>query len=104
LSGYARKVASCKQDGTMELLEGKAPLSFQGKLFLAEKAWRATTDFMLSIHSLVFLLLSWNLMARSNNISGLMFVHMSMSMDALVVNIPCQKGFYCNFLYFHNLL
>ena len=50
------------------LIEGKRPVRFDGYRFLALNAVKATKDFKCSMFAHLFLLLCWNLMARSASV------------------------------------
>ncbi len=72
----------------MSAIEGKSPITFEGYRFLAAK-FKDNKDYALGIFSHVFLLLSWNLMARCvYNV----FNHISWNMDALTIVFPKHKG------------
>lgn len=92
LTGYRRVVQKKKQDGEMEMHEGKYPLSFSGYRFLAKKALAQTTDFPVAIFAHIFLLLCWNLLARCVSVSSLMFQHISWEEDSMVVVFPTTKS------------
>ena len=70
-AGYKRQYAQMKQEGTVvNVTEGKNPLSFSGYKYIAKRAVTATDDFELAIFAWVFLVLSWNLMARCVSVIG----------------------------------
>jgi hypothetical protein len=75
LSGYKRKVANLKQQGVMKVTEGKAQITFDGYKTIAQKALSATVDFALNTFAWVFLLMSWNIMARCSTSSAIMIDH-----------------------------
>ena len=76
----------------MSILEGKQPITFDGYLFLARTAMETKADFGSNTFSHLFLLLSWNLMARSVSVSKIMHNHMTWSGDALQITLPTHKG------------
>ena len=92
LTGYRRVVQKKKQDGEMEMHEGKYPLSFSGYRYLAKKAIAQTSDFQLAIFAHIFLLLCWNLLARCVSVSSIMFQHISWEEDSMVVVFPTTKS------------
>ena len=84
LMGYKRQVATLKQNGEMKVTEGKAAISFDGYRLIANAALKQTTDFPLAIFAWLFIVLSWNIMARCNTTSSIMFDHLQWSGDCLV--------------------
>ena len=91
-SGYKRLVADKKLNGEMEVQEGKCPITFAGYIFVAQKALKMTADFHLSMFAHLFLLLCWNLMARSVSVCTIMLQHISWEQDSMVVTTPKHKG------------
>lgn len=65
------------------MTEGKVPLTFQAYNYLARRALAMTADFPLAMFAHLFLLLCWNLIARSVSVSSLMFNHISWEEDAM---------------------
>jgi hypothetical protein len=92
LGGYKRKVASLKQSGEMALQEGKAPISFDGYRLIVKKAVSVTEEFGLATFAWVFLVLTWNIMARCNTTAGIMYDHIKWENDSLVIHVPVSKG------------
>ena len=90
--GLVRKIAQLKQTGEMSMIEGKQPMSFAGYQFLALKALHQQRDMTLSIFGHLFLVLCWNLMARSASVASLMFDHFGWEQDSLVITFPAHKG------------
>lgn len=90
--GYKRKIAILKQNGQIKITEGKAPLSFEGYIYLARKAVEQKEDFQYGSFAWVFLLFCWNLMARNVSVSGIMFDHIGCVGDALTIIFPKHKG------------
>lgn len=92
LAGYKRKVATLKQNGEMKLQEGKSPISYDGYRLIVNKALSARNDFSLAIFAWVFIVLTWNIMARCNTTSGIMYDHIKWENDSLVIHVPVSKG------------
>ena len=92
LGGYKRKIGQLQLSGVMSLVEGKQPVTFDGYRFLALNAVQARKDFSSSIFAHLFLLICWNLMARSVSVGSIMYAHMSWAGDALQITIPVHKG------------
>lgn len=91
-AGYKRKIGEMKLNGEMSMQEGKQPITFDAVKFICKESMKQTTDFKLSIFAHIFVLLCWNLVARSISVSSLMFDHISWSNDALVMVFPTHKG------------
>ena len=91
-SGYKRKVAQLKEDGELPMMEGKIAMSTTGYNFLAEMALTQQEDFNLYTFVHYFLLLCWNLMARSVSVSHIMYDHITWEEDALCINLGKTKG------------
>ena len=85
-------MATLKQNGEMKLQEGKAPISYEGYRLIVNKALGATADFSLAIFAWVFIVLTWNIMARCNTTSGIMFDHIKWENDSMVIHVPVSKG------------
>lgn len=92
ITGYQRIIQKKKQNGEIDMHEGKYPLSFSGYRFLAKKAIAQTTDFPLAIFAHIFLLLCWNLLARCVSVSSIMFQHISWEEDSMVIVFPTTKS------------
>lgn len=84
ITGYQRIIQKKKQNGEIEMHEGKYPLSFSGYRYLAKKAIAQTSDFPLAIFAHIFLLLCWNLLARCVSVSSIMYQHISWEEDSMV--------------------
>lgn len=69
----------------MDLVEGKTPMSFAGYRLLAKHALSRTVDLNMAVFAHLFLLLCWNLIARTNSVSSIMFDHISWKQDAMVI-------------------
>lgn len=59
--------------------------------WLAKKCVTATVDYMQSTFSWAYLVLCWNLMARSDNVQMLLFEHIRWENDAMVVQFVKTK-------------
>lgn len=90
--GYKRTVADLKQTGDMPMMEGRQPMTFDGVRFLVRQAMKQTSDFPLAIFAHIFVLLCWNLVARSVSVSSLMYDHISWDADSMVIVFPTHKG------------
>jgi hypothetical protein len=91
-AGYKRKIADLKQNGDLSTTEGKAAMTFPGDKFVAKEAASAERDFRSSMFAWTFLILAWNLMARSVSVSGIMFDHIQWVNDSLTIVFPKHKG------------
>ena len=92
MTGYRRVIQKKKQDGEMDVHEGKFPLSFSGYRYLAKKAMQQNREFQQSIFAHVFLLFCWNMIARCVSVSLLMFTHFTWEEDSMVVIFPTTKS------------
>lgn len=108
LDGYKRLVADLKQKGIMSIEEGKQPLSFSGYSFVARKLLRLPSSrgesyvcmlygkmfktIYVGSFAWTFLVLTWNLMARSNSTSLIKLKHVCWRDDALIITLPQHKG------------
>jgi hypothetical protein len=112
LKGWSRLVATLKQQAKMDVVEGKLPLSVQGFETLAETLAKARVEdfqskrqqrgrnvtvkqgntFGRALFGWAFIVLQWNLLARSNSIATIMLEHVSWQQDALVITIPKSKS------------
>ena len=90
--GYKRLVAEKKLTGEMKLKEGKTPITFAGYSFLADVALKQKRDHNSGSFSHLFLILCWNLMARSVSVGSIMFQHISWEGDSLLITTPKHKG------------
>lgn len=91
MKGYKRKVATLKLDGKMAVFEGKHHLSFQAYCVLA-KHLLSSSDFNQMLFAWPYLLLQWNLIARTNTIACMMMEHIGWEGDALLISTPKHKG------------
>ena len=90
LKGYKRMVSTYKQQGKMPVFEGKFHLPFDGYCLLAETLLGAEHSQML--FGWPFLVLQWNLMARSATVSDMMLEHVGWEGDSLLISTPKHKG------------
>lgn len=91
-AGHKRKIADMKQNGELPLVEGRQPLQFEGYDYLARIAVEKDKEVPAAMTAHTFLVLSWNLMTRSNSTALVMYDHMSWHEDALVITVPRHKG------------
>jgi len=123
-AGYQRDVATMKQEGTMDINEGKMPITFTGmftvlclsicymilinamfmsayRILAAAALGIALTTGAVDIagavtvllwYAHVYLVLQWNLMSRTNNISTTNYEHIWWENDSLVIHVPKQKN------------
>lgn len=92
LRGYKRFIQDRKQAGVHPIHEGKRHLTFVGYVSLAKYAIRQQESRDSSLFAHTFLVLCWNLFARSHSVSTLMLQHISWDNDAMVVTLPKHKG------------
>ena len=86
-------MAQKRSSGVMKTFEGKVPLSFQLYCTLSKLALfvnEVRSSFAGFVH--LFMILCWNLFARSNNVEELRTEHLSWDNDSLVVNITKHKA------------
>ena len=107
MSGYKKTVADMKQSGEMSAFEGKQALSFAGYKLLATTFMQLTprssstgnhrgsdgTAVTWSMGSFAwsFLLLQWNLIARSISVSSIMLAHLAWKDDHMTCTSPRSK-------------
>jgi hypothetical protein len=92
MSGYKRLVASAKQSGEMPMQEGKQPFTFESYRMLSNIALKQEIEIGTLLFAQLYLVLCWNLMARSCSVASLMYQHITWTDDSLVVTIPRHKG------------
>lgn len=90
--GYKRLVADKKLNGEMKLKEGMSPITFTGYVFVASQAMQQQHDYQQGAFAHLFLILCWNLMARSLSVGSLMLQHISWENDSLLITTPKHKG------------
>ena len=108
MSEYKKTVASYRLDGTMSATEGKQPLSFAGYKMLVMTFLRlspqassggnhrgddgSATTWLQGIFGWAFLVLQWNLIARSVTIGAIMLSHIAWRDDHLTLTMPKSKS------------
>lgn len=101
IDGYKKLVQRKKSSGVMEIKEGKSPLSFSGYVAVSKHlasmkpkgvVRKNQTPHVEGIFAWPFFVLSWNLLARSENVGALHVQHMSWSNDCLTVRFARSKG------------
>ena len=92
MAGHRRMVADAKQQGQLPMFEGKRPLSHTGYLNLAKYALKTQSSRVGSLFPHTFIVLAWNLFARSHSVAALMLNHFEWKDDALMVTVPKHKG------------
>jgi hypothetical protein len=91
LNGYKRRVSDFKLDGKMAVFEGKYHLTFDGYCMLATRLMKSE-PFNQMLFGWPFLILQWNLIARTATISSMMMEHIGWEADALLITTPKHKG------------
>lgn len=91
LNGYKRKVSDLKLAGRMPVFEGKHHLTYDGYRRLAHALFTAQ-PFTLTLFGWPYLVLQWNLIARTATVSAMMMEHVSWEGDALLISTPKHKG------------
>jgi hypothetical protein len=92
MSGYKRTVQEAKQKGELPVFEGKRNITYSGYKTLALQVLKRQQKADSSLYVHVFILLSWNLFARSNSIANLMLHHFDWKEDSLLITLPKHKG------------
>ncbi len=92
IAGYKRIVATAKQTGEMKLTEGKQPFTFDTYKLLAGKAIIDPSPLSITLYGHPYLVLCWNLMARSCSVALIMYTRITWSNDSLVITLPRHKG------------
>jgi hypothetical protein len=85
--GLKKRHQQEKESGVRDIKEGKDPLPFELYFWLAEQFIREGQCF-----ALAYMVLSWNLMSRTNNISKIKVSHLSWKDDALGIYFAIEKG------------
>jgi hypothetical protein len=80
-----------KLDGHMSVFEGKHHMSFEGYNLIANKLL-SLGQFNLMLFAWPFLILQWNMIARSASVSSIMLEHISWEGDSMIITIPKHKG------------
>jgi hypothetical protein len=89
-AGQQRNVASAKQTGDMDAIEGRLPLSATGYRVVC-LALSKLSDFNMSLFAWPFLVWSWNLMVRPINVGHLKFSDISWVHDCMEVITSIEK-------------
>jgi hypothetical protein len=93
MDGYKRKIVELRGIGVMKNKEGKLPLSNLQYSRLCELSlFAVVTRAVSSAFVHVFMILCWNLFARSCSVSDLYFHHLSWETDALVIDMSKHKA------------
>jgi len=93
IEGYKRKVALKKEQGLMKNFEGKVPVSHLLYIQLAElglKACDNRSPFASLVHA--FMVLCWNLFARSCSVADLRTHHFTWENDCMVIDMSRHKA------------
>jgi hypothetical protein len=91
LKGYQRRVSDFKLEGKMPVFEGKYHLPFDGYRTVAALLFRSE-PFNQMLFAWPFLILQWNLIARTATVSSMMMEHVGWEGDALLITTPKHKG------------
>ncbi|MGH8399103.1 MAG: hypothetical protein ACRETA_12800 [Gammaproteobacteria bacterium] len=90
-NGYKRRVSDYKLQGKMPVFEGKYHLTFDGYCLLATALFKADSLSQM-LFGWPFLVLQWNLIARSDTVSCIMMEHVGWEADSLLITTPKHKG------------
>jgi len=90
MHGYRRTIAAKKQRGKMKMFEGKRPITFRGYCQLALYALSSLEKDAMFAH--LYVVMTWNLFSRSNNIAKIMYRHIEWKEDALMIVVPTSKS------------
>ena len=91
LRGYRRRVANLKLEGKMAVFEGRYHLTYDGYCLLANALYK-TQPFSTMLFGWPFLVLQWNMLARSATVGGVMMEHIGWEGDALLISTPKHKA------------
>ena len=91
LKGYRRRVADLKLEGKIAIFEGKQHLTYDGYCLIAAALFKAE-PFSAMLFGWPFLVLQWNLIARSATIGGMMMEHIGWEGDSLLISTPKHKA------------
>lgn len=91
LQGYLRRVADWKAEGKMAVFESKLHLTYDGYCLLSNALFTAQ-PFSQMLFGWPFIVLQWNLIARSATVAGMMMEHVGWEADSLLVSTPKHKG------------
>jgi hypothetical protein len=76
----------------MAVQEGKSPLLKTAYRAIVLKAITAADEIPVNIFAWPFLIMLWNLIARSDSVAGLMYHHYAWCEDSMVITFPKHKG------------
>jgi hypothetical protein len=85
--GVARDVQDRKAAGEMSMREGKLPFTYELLRALCMEALKAGDVFFVA-----YLLLSWNLMCRANNVTTICYSQLSCAGDSIAIMFAHQKN------------
>jgi hypothetical protein len=91
--GFKRRIALKKEIGTMSMKEGKKSVTYLQYIKLSKLALFASTNrtpFASCVHS--YMILCWNLFARSITVSALRTHHISWHNDSLLIDMSKHKA------------
>ena len=91
LKGYQRRVADRKSRGEMPTFEGKYHLTYDGYCLLATALFKME-PFNQMLFGWPFLILQWNLIARSATVDAMMMEHVAWESDSLLISTPKSKS------------
>lgn len=92
MRGYKRLVNEKKQKGEIPIFEGKRNLPYPGYCALALYSIKSQNSRDGSLFSHVFMVLAWNLFARSHSVASIMLNHINWENDCLLLTLPKHKG------------
>ena len=90
LKGFKKTIAKKRKFGELKASAGKDCLSFSDYKRLANLTFRSECSMYSHFH--LFLLKSWNLIARPDNSSELRIEHLKWVEDCFTIEVPCHKG------------
>ena len=88
MAGYKRRVADAKAT----LTEGKQPFTFDNYHLIAGKALKESEEPSIIHFAHLYLILCWNLMARSCSVATIKYNHITWMNDSLLITLPRHKG------------
>ena len=91
LKGYRRKVADLKLEGKMSIFEGRYHLTYDGYCLIANALFKSE-PFSTMLFGWPFIVLQWNLLARSATVGNMMMEHVGWEGDALLISTPKHKA------------
>ena len=91
MAGFRNTIAILKQDGVLPLNEGKSYLTFPAYKHLADCLFLSPNHKSMRL-TWPFIILQWNLIARSASVAAIMYGHIRWDQDALLIDIPKHKS------------